>query len=79
MMVAQVCDMIPAEFIWTGGDVHLYNNHIEQAKLQLTREPKPLPIMTINPNVKDINGFSFDDFVLTGYDPYPRIEAPIAV
>lgn len=79
MMIAQVCDLQPGEFIHTFGDAHLYSNHLEQAKLQLTREPKPLPVMTINPNVKDIFGFRFEDFTLSGYDPHPHIKAQVAV
>jgi len=79
MMVAQVTGYRPYEFIHTFGDAHLYNNHIEQAKLQLTREPRKLPLMKINPEVKDIFSFRYEDFELTGYDPYPHIKADIAV
>ncbi len=79
MMIAQVCDLKVGEFVWTGGDVHLYLNHIEQAKLQLSREPRALPRMLINPEVKDIFSFKFEDFTLKGYDPHPSIKAPIAV
>ncbi|HLC94933.1 MAG TPA: thymidylate synthase, partial [Patescibacteria group bacterium] len=79
MMVAQVCDLKLGEFVWTGGDVHLYNNHFDQVALQLSRTPRPLPTMTINPAVKDIFGFKIEDFTLTGYDPYDAISAPIAV
>jgi thymidylate synthase len=79
LMVAQVCDLQPGEFIHSFGDVHLYNNHIEQAKLQLTREPRSLPKMWINPNVKDIFSFTFDDFKLTDYDPHPHIKAAVSV
>ena len=79
LMVAQVCGLKPAEFVHTFGDLHLYANHLEQAKLQLTREPRPLPTMTLNPEVKDIFGFRFEDFTLAGYDPHPAIKAPIAV
>lgn len=80
MMVAQVCDLEPGEFIWTGGDVHIYSNHFEQVRLQLSREPRALPIMRINPQVKDIFDFTIDDFTLEGYDdPHPAIRAPIAV
>jgi thymidylate synthase len=79
MMVAQVCDLEPGEFIHTLGDAHLYANHFEQAKLQLTREPRALPKMVINPAVKDIFGFRFEDFTLEGYDPHPHIKAPVAV
>ena len=79
MMLAQVCDYAPMELIWTGGDCHLYLNHIEQAKLQLSREPRPLPKLIINPNVKDIDDFRFEHFTLTGYDPHPHIKADVAV
>ncbi|MBP6034487.1 MAG: thymidylate synthase [Candidatus Moranbacteria bacterium] len=80
MMVAQVCGLEPGEFIWTGGDVHIYSNHFEQVKLQLSREPRALPRMRINPAVKDIFDFTIDDFALEGYDdPHPAIRAPIAV
>ena len=79
MMMAQVCGLQYGEFIHTFGDVHLYSNHVEQAKLQLTRTPFPLPTMKINPDVKNIFDFKFEDFELTGYDPHPPIKAPIAV
>jgi thymidylate synthase len=79
LMVAQVCDLKPGTFVHTFGDLHLYSNHVDQAKLQLTREPRPLPQMKLNPAVKDIRGFSFEDFELLGYDPHPSIKAPIAV
>jgi thymidylate synthase len=79
MMIAQVCDLEYGEFIHTFGDVHLYNNHIEQAKLQLSRKPFPLPVMKINPEVKDIFSFSFDDFLLENYSFHPAIKAPVAV
>ncbi len=79
LMVAQVCGLKPAEFVHTFGDLHLYANHLEQAKLQLSREPRALPTMTLNPEVKDIFGFRFEDFTLSGYDPHPAIKAPIAV
>lgn len=79
MMVAQVTNMVPGEFIWTGGDCHLYNNHLEQADLQLTRDPLPLPKMKINPAVKDIFSFTIDDFTLIGYDAHPHIKAEVAV
>ncbi|MCU0435688.1 MAG: thymidylate synthase [Bacteroidia bacterium] len=79
MMVAQVCGLQPGEFVHTLGDAHLYSNHIEQAKLQLSRECRKLPVMKINPEVKDIFGFKFEDFVLEGYDPHPHIKAVVAV
>jgi thymidylate synthase len=79
MMVAQVCELQAGEFVHTFGDLHLYSNHLEQAQLQLTREPRPLPTMTLNPAVKCIHDFKFEDFTLTGYDPHPAIKAPIAV
>ncbi len=79
MMVAQVCDLKPGDFVHTFGDAHLYSNHLEQTKLQLSREPKKLPTMKINPAVKDIFGFTIDDFTLENYDPYPHIKAAVAV
>jgi len=79
MMVAQVCDLKPGDFIHTFGDLHLYANHLDQAKLQLTREPRSLPRMNINPDVKNIREFKYEDFELVGYDPHPAIKAPIAV
>jgi thymidylate synthase len=79
LMVAQVCDLAPGEFIHTFGDVHLYNNHLEQAKLQLTRDPFPLPIMRLNPEIKDIFGFRYEDFTLENYQHHPAIKAPVAV
>ena len=79
MMMAQVCDLEPGEFIHTFGDVHLYSNHFEQAKLQLTRDFRPLPTMKINPDVKDIFSFKFEDFELLNYDPHPHIKAAVAV
>lgn len=79
MMVAQVCDLELGEFIHTFGDVHLYNDHIEQAKLQLTREPRPLPQMKINPEIKNIFEFKFEDFELLNYDPHPHIKAKVSV
>lgn len=78
-MMAQVCDLEPGEFIHTFGDTHLYLNHLEQARLQLSREPRPLPVMELNPAVKSIFDFSYDDFRLLGYDPHPHIKAPVAV
>jgi len=79
MMVAQVCGLEPGDFIHTLGDAHLYVNHLEQAGLQLQREPRPLPSMKINPAVKSIFDFHFGDFTLENYDPHPAIKAPIAV
>ena len=79
MMVAQVCNLKTGEFIHTFGDLHLYSNHIDQAKLQLNREPKALPKMKINSEIKDIYGFHYEDFKLENYDPHPSIKAPIAV
>ncbi|MBR3285805.1 MAG: thymidylate synthase [Bacteroidales bacterium] len=79
MMIAQVCGLEPGDFIHTTGDTHLYLNHLEQAALQLSREPRPLPRMIINPEVKDIFSFKYEDFTLEGYDPWPAIKAPVAV
>lgn len=79
MMLAQVCDLKPGDFVHTLGDAHLYSNHLEQAKLQLTREFRPLPQMKINPNVKDLFEFKFEDFELVNYDPHPHIKAEVAV
>jgi thymidylate synthase len=79
LMMAQVCDLAPGEFVHTFGDVHLYNNHLEQAKLQLSRQPYPLPVMKLNPAVKDIFSFRFEDFVLEGYQFHPPIKASVAV
>ena len=78
-MIAQVTGLQVGEFIHTFGDVHLYSNHIEQAKLQLTREPRKLPTMKINPDIKNIHNFKYEDFELIGYDPHPPIKAPVAV
>lgn len=79
MMIAQVCDLELGDFIWTGGDTHIYSNHYEQVNTQLAREPRPLPIMKINPEVKDIFSFKYEDFTLENYNPYPGIKAPVAV
>ncbi len=79
MMMAQVCGLRPGDFIHTLGDAHLYLNHLDQARLQLTRDPRPLPRMIINPEVKDIFGFRYEDFTLEGYDPHPHIKAQVSV
>ncbi len=79
MMVAQVTGLALGDFVHTLGDAHLYSNHLEQAQLQLSREPRPLPTMQINPAVTEIDAFTFDDFKLVGYDPHPHIAAPVAV
>lgn len=79
MMIAQVCDLEAGEFVHTFGDLHLYQNHFEQARLQLTRKPKSLPKMMINQDIKNIDQFSFDDFQLLNYDPHPPIKAKVAV
>ncbi len=79
MMVAQVCGMEAGDFVHTFGDAHLYSNHFDQVELQLSREPKPLPTMTLNPSVTDIFAFQYEDFELTHYEPYPHIKAPVAV
>ncbi len=79
MMIAQVCDLKAGEFIHTFGDAHLYNNHIEQAKLQLSRDTRPLPTMKINPAIKDIFNFKYEDFELEAYDPHPHIKGAVAV
>ncbi len=79
MMIAQVCDLEPGEFIHTFGDVHIYSNHMEQVNLQLSRKPFPLPTMKLNPSVKDIFGFKFEDFQLENYQSHPAIKAPVAV
>lgn len=79
VMIAQVCDLKPGDFIHTFGDAHLYLNHLDQTHLQLSREPRPLPRLKINPQVKDIFGFTFEDFELLDYQPHPGIKAPVAV
>jgi thymidylate synthase len=79
MMMAQVCDLRPGDFIHTFGDVHIYNNHLEQVQLQLSRKPFPLPTMKLNPEVRDIFGFTFNDFTLENYQCHPPIKAPVAV
>jgi thymidylate synthase len=79
LMIAQACDLKPGDFVWTGGDCHLYLNHLDQARQQLAREPKPLPTMRLNPEVGNVFAFRFEDFILEGYDPHPHIKAPVAV
>ncbi|MCU0789067.1 MAG: thymidylate synthase [Verrucomicrobia bacterium] len=79
MMVAQVCELQPGDFVHTFGDLHLYSNHLDQAKLQLGREPRPLPTLKLNPAVRDIHNFKFEDVELVGYDPHPHIKAAVAV
>ena len=79
MMIAQISGLQPGEFIHTTGDTHIYLNHFEQVDLQLSREPRPLPKMLINPDVKEIEDFRYEDFTLDGYDPWPSIKAPVAV
>jgi len=79
MMMAQATGLKLGDFVHTLGDTHIYSNHFEQVKLQLSREPKALPTMKINPEIKDIFGFKFEDFTLEGYDPHPGIKAPIAI
>ncbi len=79
MMMAQVCGLKPGEFVHTFGDAHVYRNHVEQVKLQLSRTPRALPKMEINPDVKDIFDFQYEDFQLAGYEPYPHIKGEISV
>jgi thymidylate synthase len=79
MMVAQECGLEAHEFIWTGGDTHIYSNHLEQVEKQLSREPRKLPKMTLNPDIKSIFDFKFEDFTLSEYDPHPGIKAPVAI
>lgn len=79
MMMAQVCDLELGDFIWTGGDTHLYLNHLEQVNTQLSRDIRPLPTMRLNPAVKDLFGFVYEDFTLENYHPHPAIKAPVAV
>lgn len=78
-MIAQVCDLEVGEFVHTFGDVHIYSNHLEQVELQLTRDPKPLPTMKINPEVKNIFDFSFEDFVLENYEAHPHIKGEVSI
>ena len=79
LMIAQVSDLKPGDFVHTMGDAHLYSDHLEQARLQLTRDPRPLPTMTLNPDVKDLFSFRFEDFTLSEYDPHPHIRAKVSV
>lgn len=79
LMVAQVCGLQPGDFVHTFGDVHIYSNHMEQVDLQLSREPRPLPVMKLNPAVKSLFDFRYEDFELQGYDPHPAIKAPVAI
>ena len=79
LMVAQVCGLQPGDFVHTFGDLHLYSNHMEQVKEQLSRDPRPLPTMTLNPAVKNIHDFKYEDFTLSDYNPHPAIKAPVAV
>jgi thymidylate synthase len=79
MMIAQVCDLEVGDFVHTFGDVHLYSNHVDQAKLQLTRDPRPLPQMKLNPEIKNIFDFTYADFELLNYDPHPAIAGEVAV
>ena len=78
-MIAQVCDLEPGEFIWTGGDCHLYLNHLEQAELQISRKPLDLPKLILNNNIKDIDGFSYGDISIERYQHHPHISAPISI
>jgi thymidylate synthase len=78
-MIAQVCDLEVGDFVWTGGDVHLYSNHVDQAKLQLTREHRTLPTLKLNPEVKDLFAFTIDDISIENYDPHPHIKAAVAI
>ncbi|MCB1894825.1 MAG: thymidylate synthase [Zoogloeaceae bacterium] len=79
LMVAQVCGLRAGDFVWTGGDCHLYANHLEQTRMQLEREPRPLPTMILNPAIRELLDFRFEDFRLEGYDPHSHISAPVAV
>ena len=79
LMMAQVCDLLPGDFVHTFGDTHLYSNHLEQAELQLARDVRPLPRLRLNPAVKDIFAFTYDDFTLENYNPHPHIKAEVAV
>ena len=79
LMMAQVCGLEPGDFVHTLGDAHLYSNHLEQADTQLARDPRPLPTMTLNPEVKDLFAFTFEDFTLSDYEPHAHIKAPVAI
>jgi thymidylate synthase len=79
MMMAQVCGLKPGDFVHTLGDAHLYSNHLEQARLQITRDFRPLPQMKMNPNVKDLFDFKYEDFEMVNYDPHPHIKAAVAI
>ena len=79
LMVAQVTGLQPGDFVHTFGDLHIYSNHLEQVKLQLSREPRPLPTMTLNPERRELKDFVYEDFTLTGYDPHPAIKGAVAV
>jgi thymidylate synthase len=79
LMIAQGTDLAPGEFVHTFGDAHLYRNHLDQARLQVSREPRPLPVMRLNPDIRSVFDFRYDDFQLEGYDPHPHIPAPVAV
>lgn len=78
-MIANICNLEVGDFIWTGGDVHLYQNHVQQAALQLSRNPRALPTLNLNPNITKIDDYQFSDIELLGYDPYPNIKAPVAI
>ena len=78
-MMAQVCDLKPGVFVHTLGDAHLYNNHLEQAQLQITRQPLPLPTLKLNPAITDIDAFTYDDIEVVGYEHHPHIKAPISI
>lgn len=79
LMIAQVCELNPGDFVHTFGDIHLYNNHIDQARLQLQRTPRPLPLMKLNPEIKSVFDFNYEDFTLSGYNPHPSIKAKVAI